>query len=164
MRCRLTLTLLSVTLIAVAACGERDAEAEREATLRAARAQISDSASVAAAEEAYDAAVFDTVTWDNPAARTDRGGLVWRSSCEKCHGSRGEGNGDFAIEVELEVPDMTAAEWVYAGDIDGIRQRIFVGHAEAMPSWGLVGLKYRDLDAVAGFIALGIHPMEPAQE
>jgi len=53
---------------------------------------------------------------------------------------------------ELTMPMITAADWEYAGDVPAIRHRIFVGHETEMPSWGLYGLKYRDIDAVAHHI------------
>ena len=34
-----------------------------------------------------------------------------------------------------------------------LRQYIYSGNVAGMPYWGLVGLKYRDIDAVARFIS-----------
>jgi mono/diheme cytochrome c family protein len=50
------------------------------------------------------------------------------------------------------MPNLVAAEWEKAGDLPAIRRAIYVGHESEMPSWGLVGLKYRDIDAVAHYI------------
>ena len=55
-------------------------------------------------------------------------------------------------DIELGLPNLLADDWEKAGDLPGIRQSIYVGHESEMPSWGLVGLKYRDIDAVAHYI------------
>jgi hypothetical protein len=47
---------------------------------------------------------------------------------------------------------MTAADWPFADDIPAIRERIFVGHDTEMPSMGLIGLAYPDVDASAHYI------------
>ena len=135
----------SLVLIAAACSGEP--EVDPEEALRAARAD-----SVMKAEEAYDATVFDTITFEDEHARLERGAVVWRSSCQKCHGADLAGGGEWVERLEIEVPSFQAPDWVYAGDVDALRHRVFVGHEGAMPNWGIVGLKYRDIDAVVGFI------------
>ncbi len=57
------------------------------------------------------------------------------------------------------MPDMLAADWSWAGDVAAIRHRVFVGHETEMPSWGLYGLSYRDVDAVAGHIEEVLRPL-----
>ena len=57
-----------------------------------------------------------------------------------------------AATFDFAVPDMTRADWQYAGDFPGIRERIFVGHESEMPSMGLIGLSYQDIDASAHYI------------
>ena len=39
-----------------------------------------------------------------------------------------------------------------AAMLDGLREFIYTGAEGGMPHWGLEGLKYRDVDAVARFI------------
>ena len=56
------------------------------------------------------------------------------------------------MTFEIEMPDMTAADWPYAGDLPAIRERIFIGHETEMPSMGLIGLAYSDVDAAAHYI------------
>ncbi len=116
------------------------------------------------AESQFDASVFDTLTWVNPEARLERGGVVWRASCQKCHGRNGDGAGDMAQQSQLTVPSFLAADWPYAGDLAAIRHRVFVGHEGAMPNWGLHGLKYRDIDAVAGYIVETMAPGNQAAQ
>lgn len=147
---------LFLVVIALASCrsGEERAAAEqveRQAQLRTARAD-----SVQMAEAAYDPTVFDTITWESSDARFERGRVVWMFSCRKCHGQEGLGDGETAIEHELAMPEILAVDWKYAGNIPDIRHRVYVGHETEMPSWGLYGLKYRDVDAVADYIERGL--------
>jgi mono/diheme cytochrome c family protein len=100
------------------------------------------------ADSMYNSAIFDTLTWESREARLERGGVVWRSSCQKCHGVNGQGAGDLAQQLEIEVPPLS----VDTTDPAAIRRAIFVGHEGAMPNWGLHGLKYRDIDAVTAYI------------
>jgi len=147
---RNTAGLLAVLLVGLAACGgggEEQPAVSRDEALRAARAD-----SVATATEMYDASVFDTLTWESDNARYERGGVVWSFTCQRCHGASGDGNGEDAVKFDIEVPDMTAPDWPYAGDIPAIREFIFVGHDTEMPSMGLIGLTYRDVDAAAYYI------------
>jgi mono/diheme cytochrome c family protein len=134
----------------IAACGGPDAEQTAAQSAEARRAARADS--VAQAAEMFDPAVFDTIAWASDNERWERGGVVWSFSCQKCHGADGRGQGEVAVQANLAVPDLVAAEWPLAGDVPAIRRAIFVGHESAMPSWGLVGLKYKDVDAVAHYI------------
>lgn len=139
---------LTLSLAWLAACGggEPPAEAEVEGPNRA------DSVAMAAAS--YDASVFDTISWDEqPMSAVERGSLVYRISCAKCHGEVGRGNGDFVYQGDtLQPPSFLAEDWRFAGDPDGLREYIFTGNVVGMPYWGLVGLQYRDIDAVSRFI------------
>lgn len=142
--------ILSGAVIAVTlACGggEEAAPVDEVAMRAAARAD-----SVAQAEAQYDPAAFDTIAWASAAETWERGGVVFSYSCAKCHGSNGAGGGELAVNHELAMPDLTVETWEYAGDIPAIRHVIYVGHESEMPSWGLYGLKYRDIDAVAHYI------------
>ncbi len=141
------LTIGMALIVGAVACGEQETEAEREARMAAARAD-----SMEMADSLYDPSAYDTLTWESPEARLERGGVVWRASCSRCHGSEGEGGGPMAEQMGIEVPSFMTPDWEYAGDIEAIRHRIFVGHEGMMPNWGLHGLKYRDVDAVAAFI------------
>lgn len=140
---------LPVALILVTACGPTDEEraAARAESLRQARAD-----STARAEGMYDPAAFDTISWAAPDSALARGATVWSVSCQRCHGFIGRGDGDLATEHGLEMPDLTRTPWEYDGDLEAIRHRIFVGHESEMPNWGLHGLAYRDIDAVARHI------------
>lgn len=148
---RMVAGLALVLLLGPTGCGganEQDQpQASREEALRAARAD-----SVARAVEMYDASVFDTLSWENDNARWERGGVVWSFTCARCHGSDGAGKGADAVNFNIAMPDMTAADWAMAGDIPAIRERIFVGHETEMPSMGLIGLSYSDVDAAAHYI------------
>ena len=57
-----------------------------------------------------------------------------------------------AVAASLDMPNLIAPDWEKAGDLGAIRRSIYVGHESQMPSWGLVGLKYRDIDAVSHYI------------
>ena len=136
-----------IVLLAAACGGESGAEQQVEQSaddLREARAD-----SVQMAEAQFDPTAFDTISWNTPEERLERGSVVWSFSCKKCHGEQGLGDGELARVEELSMPMITAADWQYAGDVPAIRQRVYVGHKSEMPSWGLYGLKYRDIDAVA---------------
>lgn len=136
-------------VLLLAACGGAPEEQEDPGpdALRQARAD-----SVQMAEAAFDPTAFDTITWNSPEERIERGTVVWSFSCSKCHGDAGLGDGELARVEELAMPMITAAEWEYAGDVPAIRRRIYIGHETEMPSWGLYGLQYRDIDAVAHHI------------
>jgi mono/diheme cytochrome c family protein len=114
-------------------------------------------ASMAMAQEAYDPAVFDTVTWESQQAAVERGQVVYRFSCLKCHGERGLGDAGFVRGGDtLRPPSFREPDWPYAGDKNGIREQIFVGTAEGMPHWGLTTLSPKDIDAVAEYIQAGL--------
>lgn len=141
--------LALAALIGLAACGGGEEQPERdpETTLRQARAD-----SVAQAEARYDPAAFDTIQWESWSQRAERGRLVYNVSCRKCHGTEGRGDGETATRFQLEVPSLVSEDWSYAGDQAGIRRRVYVGHESEMPTWGLYGLEYRDIDAVALYV------------
>lgn len=148
--------LFAFGVVAVTACGggtgeearvsEEGAVTEQDsvAALRQARGD-----SVAMAEDIYDEAAFDSIAWRSDNERFDRGRDVWNFSCADCHGIEGRGDGPVATRYGYDVPDFQTADWEYADDIGAIRHRVFVGHESEMPTWGLYGLSYRDIDAVA---------------
>jgi mono/diheme cytochrome c family protein len=107
----------------------------------------------AVAEAAYNPAAFDTISWETNQEAIERGSVVYRFSCTKCHGDRGYGDANFVRHGDTLVPPSFRDEdWIYAQDKDGLRQAVFVGTAEDMPHWGLEGLPPRDIDAVAIYI------------
>ena len=86
-------------------------------------------------------------------AAIQRGGLVYRVSCQTCHGEGGRGERGFIFEGDtLRPPSFVSASWSYAKDPVGLRRRIFTGSILGMPYWGLVGLTFKDVDAVARYI------------
>lgn len=103
------------------------------------------------AATAFDALVFDSISWEAHQTAVDRGALVFRFSCEKCHGGGGAGDGGFVAGGDtLHPPSFLSEDWRFADDRDGLRKEIFTGTGtEGMPHWGLEGLSYRDIDAVS---------------
>ncbi len=144
---------LVVALFAVA-CGPTEEEIAAEAAAAAAAAQDS---MMAAAERMFDASVFDTVTWETPQKRADRGAQVYTFSCARCHGDDGLGDAGFVMAGDtLRPPSFREPTWPLAGDENAIRRAIFVGTKEGMPHWGLEGLKAEAVDAVAAYILEGL--------
>jgi mono/diheme cytochrome c family protein len=113
--------------------------------------------SMADAREAYDPTAFDTITWESEQAALDRGEVVYRFSCLRCHGDRGLGDAGFVRGGDtLRPPSFREPDWIFADDKEGIREQVFVGTSEGMPHWGLEGLPAKDIDAVAAFILGGL--------
>jgi mono/diheme cytochrome c family protein len=111
----------------------------------------------AVAVAAYDATAFDTITWETEQAALDRGQVVFRHSCSRCHGEHGLGDAGFVMQGDTLRPlSLQREDWPYADDKASLRQQVFVGSAEGMPHWGLEGLKPRDVDAVAIYIMQGL--------
>lgn len=109
--------------------------------------------SVAMAAAAFDSTGFDTIAWNSPDDALTRGGMVYRVSCTKCHGVTGAGDGDLVTDGASEAPpSFLAPDWQFREDPMGLRRAIFTGSTKSMPYWGLVGLKYRDLDAVSRYV------------
>lgn len=139
---------LAVVALLVAPLSCADAAPDAEFSVQAARAD-----SVGMAMAAFDASIFDTIAWATEEERTDRGRLVFRISCSKCHGPNGEGDGRFVLQGDtLTPPSFLAPDWGFASAPMELRRYIFSGNVAGMPYWGLVGLKYRDIDAVAHFL------------
>lgn len=137
---------LLVALAWLGACTHSQESARNQASSAAA-----DSVSMAA--KAFDSTVFDTMTWKSAQDRLARGALVFRISCSPCHGAEGRGDGGMVVGKDtLRPPSFLAADWRYADDPVGLRRKIFSGNTKGMPHWGLVGLGYRDVDAVSRYI------------
>lgn len=142
---RPTLPILAVTAGLMVACQGGEPAEEQSAPTGA--------DSVAAALAAFDPAAFDSISWDTHEAALERGGVVFRFSCRKCHGEGGAGDGGFVASGDtLQPPSFLTEEWQFADDREALRQHIFTGTADGMPHWGLEGLKYRDIDAVSYYI------------
>jgi len=137
---------LLVVLAWVGACNRgKSAEQEGQSAVQA--------DSVMIAETAFDSTVFDTLTWKTTQEAHDRGGVVYRISCQKCHGDSGRGNGNFVFHGDtLRPPSFLTADWRYADDPIGLRRISFSGNEKGMPHWGIIGLGYRDVDAVSRYI------------
>lgn len=152
---RALITLASLALFAgLASCSNAE---EEEAARRAAAAQAA-ADSVEAARAMFDPAGFDTVTWATHDDAIVRGSVVFSYSCARCHGRFGEGDGNFVTRGDtLRPPDMTVADWRFLDDPDGLREHIYTGTDHGMPNWGLEGLKYKDVDAVAIFLIDGLN-------
>lgn len=159
MRWKVSLVVVALAGAALGGCGRQESEADL-----AAQKQQAGEESLRMAEEMFDASVFDTLTWESDEARMARGAVVYNSSCVKCHGESGGGNGEMAMAREIQVPSFLAPEWEYAGDVDALRHRVFIGYSGDMPNWGLVGLKYRDIEAVAIYIGESMGPAETTQQ
>jgi mono/diheme cytochrome c family protein len=125
--------------------------------------QASGADTVAMALETYSPAMFDSITWAADTAQTNRGAVVWMFSCRKCHGDTGHGDGGWVIEGDtLRPPSFQTAGWRFASDRTELIKYIYAGNASGMPHWGVVGLKPRDIDAVAAYIQTMLVPPQTA--
>lgn len=145
-----SLALAGATFLFVACGGGEPAETEAQGP------SVADS--IQTALDQYDPAAFDTVTWESHNDAVVRGSVVFSYSCARCHGTHGEGDGRFVTQGDtLFPPDFTEADWRFAEDLEALRQYIYVGDEGGMPHWGLEGLKYKDVDAVAKFLQDGLN-------
>lgn len=146
----------SLTLVALAWLGACGGEAPPPPPAEEAPPKLTRADSMKLAEAAFDSTVYDTIQWASEDAAMERGGLVYRISCQTCHGEGGRGGRGFIVQSDtLKPPGFTAADWKYAKDPVGLRKRIFTGAVLGMPYWGLVGMTEKDVDAVARYI-LGV--------
>jgi len=148
-----------VALMATAGCGPSPEEqAEAEAVAEA----LAQDSLMALATEAFQAAVFDTVTWEDDQAALDRGRVVYNSSCAKCHGDNGLGDAGYVVAGDTLRPrSFKEPDWRFGGDIEAIREYTYLGNTQGMPHWGIVewgGRKLGDksIDAVARYLAAGM--------
>lgn len=140
--------LVALSVLMAAGCGGSGDRPSAEPSASAAHAD-----SVAFASSQITAEMFDTINWPADSAALARGAVVWTFSCRRCHGDEGHGDGGFVQGGDTIVPpSLREYYWRYAEDRDGLRRQIYTGTAEGMPHWGLVGLKPRDVDAVALYI------------
>lgn len=143
------LALTGTTFLFAACGGGEPAETEAETPTA--------TDSIQTAMSQFDPAAFDTITWESHNDAVVRGSVVFSYSCARCHGRYGEGDGGFVTQGDtLQPPDLTVADWRFAEDLEALREFIYVGAEGGMPHWGLEGLKYKDVDAVAKFIQDGL--------
>lgn len=114
-------------------------------------------AQVSEADSIYSSALFDTVAWDSAAARARQGNAVYAATCRRCHGTLGRGETEYARQQEVEVPSLVRADWEYR-TVDQVRRRIFTGHSEGMPTFGIARLEPREIDAVSYYILEVLRP------
>jgi mono/diheme cytochrome c family protein len=115
-------------------------------------------AQVEEASRRYSQALFDTVTWASDSARAFEGNALYAASCRRCHGTLGRGDTELAAERGLEVPSLVEPDWPYAVSVDTVRHRIFAGHPEGMPTFGVARLSPREIDGVAWYILEELRP------
>jgi len=63
------------------------------------------------------------------------GGKLFSSQCTMCHGPKGNGKGDLAVDLKLEVPDFTVADWQKKRTDGELNYIINTGHGR-MPGQG----------------------------
>jgi len=115
--------------------------------------------SVGVALLTFDETVFDTIAWASGEEVLERGQVVFETSCMKCHGPHGAGDGGFILNDQvLTPPSWLGSDWRLANRPIRLRRYIFSGSVQGMPYWGLVGLRYRDIDAVASYILQVLRP------
>jgi mono/diheme cytochrome c family protein len=144
MRFRTLVAVIATT--AVAACGKREFEPPDKAER------------IQQAHGMYSPQLFDSIAWESPEARSLEGNTVFAAKCRKCHGTLGLGQTDYATDRGLEVPSLVAPDWRLAQSIDSLRHRIFVGHEEGMPTWGVAGITVREIDGVAYYVLETLRP------
>jgi cytochrome c len=137
-----------VALAWLGACGGSSNARPQEANKDSIQAD-----SVALASRAFDSTVFDTITWKKKGDDIARGGVVYNYSCVRCHGEDGSGvkNAIFRGDT-LNVPSFLGPDWALADSPMALRKLIFAGDSTGMPHFGIIGLHYRDVDAVARYI------------
>lgn len=100
---------------------------------------------------------FDTITWSSDSLRVAAGNNAYASQCRSCHGYLGRGDTDYAREHNVQPPSLVREDWPYT-DIAAVRRRIFIGHPEGMPTWGVAGITPREIDAVAYYLLEVLRP------
>jgi mono/diheme cytochrome c family protein len=118
-------------------------------------------AHVARADSAYTTAGFDSITWSADAERITAGNLVYADECRRCHGPLGKGGTEYAESRDLDVPSLVEPDWAYGDDVDAVRRRIFTGHPDGMPTWGVGRLNPRQVDAVAYYLVAQLRTEVP---
>jgi hypothetical protein len=70
----------------------------------------------------------------------------------------GDGGTDYARQRNLDVPSLVEPDWEFRDDLEGTRRRVFVGHADGMPIWGVAGISPREIDAVSYYVLEVLRP------
>lgn len=143
---RLCTGALVATLLATASCEKHEFEPP------------SAMARVAEADSLYSPEAFDTVGWASDSLRIAIGNDVFAARCRRCHDYLGGGGARVIRGDTVQVPSLVAPDWSYANDLAAIRHRIFIGHPDGMPTWGVAGLTAREIDAVAYYIDRVLRP------
>ncbi len=65
----------------------------------------------------------------------ETGGKLFSSQCALCHGAKGDGKGDLAVDLKLAVPDFTRVEWQKKRTDGEVNYIINTGHGR-MPGQG----------------------------
>jgi mono/diheme cytochrome c family protein len=110
------------------------------------------------ASAAFTMALFDSIAWPSDSIRALDGNVVYSTYCRNCHGSLGRGGTDYALERDLDVPSLVAPDWRYAEERDSVLHRIYAGHVEGMPTWGVAGISPREMDAVTHYLMDVLRP------
>lgn len=105
----------------------------------------------------FDAAAFDSITWESDSIREFQGNEVYAEKCRRCHGPLGRGVTDYAKEQGLDVPSLVERDWPLAS-LDSLRRTVYVGHEEGMPVYGSGGIGIREIDAVASYVLYTLRP------
>ena len=143
-----------VALAWLGACGGKAPQQDPKVARDSIRAD-----SVALADSVFSPAAFDTIKWKSKAEAIERGSLVFKISCVRCHGDGGGGRTNVVFQGDtLNPPSFLGKDWALATDTMGLRKKIFSGNVAGMPHWGLIGLHYRDVDAVARYITDFLRP------
>lgn len=113
---------------------------------------------VSEAQQAYPAAVFDTLSWPSDSVRVVRGNEVFAAECRKCHGYDGRGGTDYTREHDIGAPSLVDSVGRDAEGLDAVRRRIYAGHASGMPTFGAYKLEPRQVDAAAAYVVRVLRP------
>lgn len=113
---------------------------------------------VAQADSLYNPAVFDSIHWPSDAGRLLVGNEVYARKCDKCHGPLGKGGTDYARQQNLQVPSLVRSDWQFGNNPDTVRRRVFIGHTNGMPTWGVAELSAREVDAVTAYVIEQLRP------
>ena len=141
---RSTLVILFGTVLVAASCSHEFEPPDRAERVREAAV-------------AYDASVFDTVTWASEDSRVTEGNSVYAAECRRCHGTLGAGGTDYARERRLEVPSLVEPEWKFA-QIDTLRRLVSIGHEFGMPVYSDGDLTPREVDGVVAYVLFVLRP------
>ena len=115
-------------------------------------------AQVAEASLQFNMALFDSIDWDSEEVQARDGNVVYASYCRNCHGPLGQGGTEYAIGQGLDVPSLVEPDWRYAESRESVLRRIYTGHADGMPTWGVAGITPREIDAVTFYLLNVLRP------